>query len=119
MRRRLLAAAVTGLCLTSAGAGIARAGATINVPADFATVQQAIDAAQSGDVVQVAPGTYAGTIDFHGKNVSLLSTGGPAVTTLDASGSTGVRVGPGGAVRGFTLTNAVASFGAAVEVSGT
>lgn len=119
MSRRLFAAAVVALCVAGAGAQVGRAATTINVPVDYPTIQQAIDAAQSGDTVVVAPGTHAGTVDFHGKNVSLVSSGGPATTTLDASGSTGVRIGPGGAVRGFTLTNAVAAFGAAIDVSGT
>ena len=33
--------------------------ATIHVPADYATIYQALDAAVSGDIVEVAPGIYA------------------------------------------------------------
>ena len=31
---------------------------TINVPADYPTIQQAIDAARSGDTIEIAPGQY-------------------------------------------------------------
>jgi parallel beta-helix repeat protein len=34
--------------------------ATINVPADYATIQDAVNAAASGDTIMVAPGDYAG-----------------------------------------------------------
>jgi hypothetical protein len=32
--------------------------ATIHVPADYSTIYAALDAASSGDIVEVAPGTY-------------------------------------------------------------
>lgn len=69
-------AAVTGVCLA----------ATIHVPGDYATIQEAIDAATNGDTILVAPGTYDGLegIDFLGKAVHLKSTGGPAVTVISA-----------------------------------
>ncbi|NLH17549.1 MAG: hypothetical protein GX455_13320, partial [Phycisphaerae bacterium] len=47
------------------------------------SIQAAIDAAADGDQIEVAPGTYTGTMDFKGKAVRLYSTGGPEVTTID------------------------------------
>lgn len=44
--------------LVVVGLSIPAMAATLNVPGDHATIQAAIDAAQSGDVVIVAPGTY-------------------------------------------------------------
>ena len=35
--------------------------ATINVPADYATIQAAVNAANPGDTIIVAAGTYSGT----------------------------------------------------------
>lgn len=59
--------------------------ATILVPADQPTIQAAIVAAGPGDLVLVAPGTYAEEIDFLGKAITVRSTLGPEVTILDPS----------------------------------
>lgn len=47
-----------------------------------ATIQRAIDVACEGDTISVAPGTYAESPDVD-KSVTLQSTGGAAVTTID------------------------------------
>jgi hypothetical protein len=53
-------------------------GSIINVPADYATVQAAVDATIDGDTVVVAPGTYTGVgnrdIDFGGRNITVRSS---------------------------------------------
>ncbi len=45
----------------------------IHVPADQQTIQAGIDAAQNGDTVLVAPGTYNENIDFRGKGITVTS----------------------------------------------
>lgn len=44
--------------------------ATIRVPTDAATIQQAISAAVAGDTVLVSPGTYFENINFLGKAIT-------------------------------------------------
>lgn len=88
------------------------------VPADFPSIQQALDASVAGDTVRVAPGDYAEALEFNGKNVTLISEGGPAITRLLAGYGTAVRIGPRGALIGFTVTPAPQGSGAGVEVAG-
>jgi parallel beta-helix repeat protein len=56
---------------------------TINVPGDQPTIQGAINAANNGDTVLIAPGTYYENINFNGKAVTVTSSGGPSVTIID------------------------------------
>ena len=88
---------------------LASAGSTLNVPGDFATIQAAIDAANPGDTVLVAPGSYAGPIDFHSKAITLASSGGRDVTTIAGGASAavvtiGANPGETPVLNGFTIT---------------
>lgn len=81
---------------------------------DHLTIQEGIWAAQSGDTVLVAPGTYSGplnrNLDFGGTNLELRSAQGPGSTIIDceeagrgfyfAGGE-----GPTSIVEGFTVAN--------------
>lgn len=46
---------------------------TINVPADYLTIQEAIDNASNGDTIIVAEGEYFENIDFKGKSITITS----------------------------------------------
>jgi parallel beta-helix repeat protein/predicted outer membrane repeat protein len=91
-------------------AGIA---ATIHVPADHSSIQQAIDATGPGDTVLVGPGTYWENISFNGKAITVTSSDGPMKTYIDGSspphpdfGSVvffGTWEGPGSVLDGFTV----------------
>ena len=63
-------------------------GTTIHIPADFPTIQAAIDVANDGDELVVAPGIYQERIDYLGKEIRLQSSAGPHLTTIDGSGET-------------------------------
>ena len=98
--------------------GPAIGSATIRVPADFSTIQAAIDAAAAGDTVSVAPGVYLERIDFRGKSIIVTSEQGPENTVIDAQGVGSVvsfRSGePRAAVlNGFTLTGGYSLTGGA------
>lgn len=43
----------------------------INIPDDYPTIQQGIDASSDGDTVLVQPGTYVENINFNGHNIVL------------------------------------------------
>lgn len=85
---------------------------TYLVPTEFPTVQAAIAAAAPGDTILVAPGTYAETIDFLGKGITVRATGGPGVTVLQGNGyaappsvvTFASGEGPSAVLEGFTIT---------------
>jgi hypothetical protein len=66
--RRLLAVAA----LLAAAVSPARA-AVLRVPGDAPTIQAAVDAAESGDVVLIAPGEYREAVTVRGKALTLAS----------------------------------------------
>jgi nitrous oxidase accessory protein NosD len=77
MRRLYVLCAVL---LTLAAAQVFTAGTdrqVLQVPADFATIQQAVDAAEPGDVIMVAPGTYCEQVSITTSDLTLRAA--PAV----------------------------------------
>ena len=97
--------------------------AVLQVPAQFATIQAGILAAAPGDTVLVAPGTYTELIDFRGKNITLRSSAGAAVTTIDGGGMGTVATFAMGETSaallwGFTLINGLGASGAIVSTMG-
>ncbi len=85
------------------------------VPGEYPTIQAALDAADEGDVIVVADGTYTGPgnqdLTFGGKALLLRSENGPAGCIIDCAGTgTGIRSIYGGprqaVVWGLTITGA-------------
>ena len=109
-------------CLSSLGAllitsGVCWSQAIIHVPGDKPTIQAAIHAAVDGDIVIVAPGTYVELIDYLGKAITVMSSGGAESTIIDSNAmdywmnwpyAPVVRFvngeGPGSILNGFTIT---------------
>jgi hypothetical protein len=83
---------------------------TIFVPADYPTIQQAIDAAVNGDLIRVSLGTYYENIDFQGKPITVEGDGGAKNVTIDGNQAGSVASfmngeGVDSVLTGFTLTN--------------
>ncbi|MHC4766688.1 MAG: right-handed parallel beta-helix repeat-containing protein [Planctomycetota bacterium] len=78
----------------------------------FCSIQDAIDDAVDTDEIVVAPGTYRETINFFGKAITLHSSDGPGVTTIDALGTgsaviCGNLAGSDTVLEGFTITGGI------------
>ncbi len=101
---------------------------TIHVPADIATIGEAIEAADEGDTILVADGIYSGPgnrdIVLEGKPI-ILSENGPETTIIDCGGSesephSGITIpsgyGPDTKIDGLTIRNAYSTtIGAAIS----
>ena len=88
---------------TTAPAGPPR---TITVPGDQPTIQQAVDAARTGDLVLVSPGTYAERVVITTPGVTLRGLDRNGVV-LDGGGRLGngiMVVGAGSVVENLTVT---------------
>ncbi len=95
----------------------------ITTGTDYATIQEAINAAVGGDEIEVDPGTYVERINMLGKAITLRSVDGAATTIIDGSdGGTVVTCGSGEGsdtvLRGFTMTGGRAVDGGGMNISG-
>ncbi|HPQ40810.1 MAG TPA: right-handed parallel beta-helix repeat-containing protein, partial [bacterium] len=110
----------TCLCvclLIASSLQIARAD-TIYVPADYTTIQAAVNAASSGDTILVADDTYSGSgntnIQFGGKQLVVASENGPESCIIDCGNSSRAfslhNLEPlGTRIEGFTVVNGLAN----------
>jgi hypothetical protein len=91
---------------------------TIHVPSDYPTIQEGINAAVAGDIVEIADGVYTGpnnkNLDFYGKPITLRSASGdPTLCVIDCENDgRGFyfhwNERPNSVVEGLTITNGYA-----------
>jgi len=95
---------------------------------DYETIQEGIDASDTGDTVLVAPGGYFGesnrNLHFDGKGVTLMSSGGRRATTINAENLDIVFLitqgeGPDTVISGFTIMNGTATVGGGIFCNST
>jgi hypothetical protein len=120
LARRIVLVAVPAMLLFAVLPLTAHAASTLNVPAQFPTIQAAINAASDGDTVVVAPGTYAGHIDFGGKAITVESAQGPGSTAIDGGNQDRVVSFEHGESRaavlqGFTIQHGLMTSGTAFD----
>ncbi|MCK4256394.1 T9SS type A sorting domain-containing protein [candidate division WOR-3 bacterium] len=101
---------IVALCITVSAT-------VINIPDDYSTIQEGIDASSDGDTVLVQPDTYVENINFNGHNIVLgslfLTTGDTSYissTIIDGGSSGSVVTFENGEdsttiITGFTLQN--------------
>ncbi|MCD4819446.1 MAG: choice-of-anchor D domain-containing protein [Candidatus Cloacimonetes bacterium] len=101
-------------------------GVIINIPANYPTIQQGINAAANGDTVLVQPGTYVENINFGGRLITVTSlllttqdTTYISSTIIDGNSNGSVVIFSNGedtssVLCGFTITNGSAEKGGGI-----
>lgn len=93
---------------------------TLNVPGDFSSIQEAIDASGSGEVICVESGTYYENISLDGVNLTLRSSDGAEATIIDGSGSSSavsITDGADVTIDGFSIRNGYSGLGGGIYIN--
>lgn len=71
--------------------GLAAAASTVaadlKVPADYPTIQAAVDAAQTDDTIHIAPGVYTEQVQIHSKQLTLIGQPGTILRATETMSS--------------------------------
>jgi hypothetical protein len=95
MRSKLLvrlSSALFGTLSLLATGSLAQTTINVGPGQTYPTIQSGINAANNGDTVLVAPGTYNENINFNGKAITVTSSGGAARTIIDGGATPGLAV---------------------------
>jgi len=109
---RIAVSLILGLAMIVVGDASA---ATIYVPDNIPTIQQAIMYASNGDTIIVKRGAYVEQLDFRGKAITVKSEEGASVTIINGGGKPGYVIsfkmseGVNTILAGFTITGGASS----------
>lgn len=91
----------------------------VNVPADYSSIQEAVNASADGSNICVESGTYYENLLFDGVSVTVVSVDGAASTVIDG-GSTDSTVsftnGAAATLDGFTIQNGSSDMGGGIYI---
>ena len=90
----------------------------LRVPEDYSTIQGAIDAAEDGDLILVAPGTYRENLAVTNKAITIAGRGNPKDVVLHGGNQDTciafISCGSETIIRGFTITDGKAYAGGGI-----
>jgi len=125
MMFKCLSKAVFGVSLFIVISSFPLLATTIHVPGDYPTIQQGLNAAQLGDTVLVAPGTYTENINWPSRDGIVLTSESGADTTIIDGGAAGTTVtfpnfsfSQSTIIKNFAVQNGAATKGAGLYVRG-
>ena len=111
----LLFAAVALILCAALAVPASAATLTVGAGGQFKTIQQAVDAANPGDTVLVAPGTYAENVVVNKSVTVTAASVRPTVQAADSSKDVFLLTSPGVRIDGLTLTGASGASGVQIQ----
>jgi parallel beta-helix repeat protein len=101
--KSLLLAAVALIVLATLVVPASAAGLTVGTGGQYTTIQQAVNAATSGDTISVAPGTYTENVVVDKPLTITAASERPTVHAADASKDVFLLTSPGVHINGLTI----------------
>jgi nitrous oxidase accessory protein len=102
--KSLLLAAIALIVLATLVVPASAAELTVGTDGQYKTIQQAVNAATSGDTIRVTPGTYNENVVVNKSLTITAASGRPTVQAADSSADVFLLTSPGVHIDGLTIT---------------
>lgn len=102
-KRKVLSVFVTVIAVGLIGT-FSLSAVELNVPSEFGSIQAAVNAAQSGDTILIAEGTYNEVVQIDKSGLTLKATGRMSATVLN--GTINIKSVSGTVINGLIITGA-------------